>query len=160
MVESKIYREVRASALIVMPSNDAKLQDELEREVEKYKEKAARASRKASKNSSESVLSMAPSSHSAMSNGHTQSQSGASSTTVHVESDADACEVCAQPGHDIFTCPILRDEKPVSHSGMGHTPSSSTATAKNSTAPSKLFCDDCENYGHVSADCPHSMDVF
>lgn len=59
----------------------------------------------------------------------------------------DVCEICEQPGHDIFTCDLLRG---------GAAP---TAGGKDSP-PSELYCEDCENYGHVAADCPHSMDVF
>ena len=59
----------------------------------------------------------------------------------------DVCEICEQPGHDIFTCDLLRG---------GAAP----ATGGKDVPPSELYCEDCENYGHVAVDCPHSMDVF
>ena len=54
------------------------------------------------------------------------------------------CEICERPGHDIFSCSILRDDV-----GMN---------SRTSTTP--IFCEDCESPGHVAADCPHSQDVF
>ena len=54
------------------------------------------------------------------------------------------CEICERPGHDIFSCSMLRDDV-----GMN---------SRSSTAP--IFCEDCESPGHVAADCPHSLDVF
>ncbi|KAH9176435.1 hypothetical protein EDB89DRAFT_2112828 [Lactarius sanguifluus] len=59
----------------------------------------------------------------------------------------DVCEICEQPGHDIFTCDLLRG-------------SAAPAPGGKDAVPSELFCEDCENYGHVAVDCPHSMDVF
>lgn len=59
----------------------------------------------------------------------------------------DVCEICEQPGHDIFTCDLLRG---------GAAP----AAGGKDAPPSELYCEDCENYGHVAVDCPHSMDVF
>ncbi len=59
----------------------------------------------------------------------------------------DVCEICEQPGHDIFTCDLLRG---------GAAP----AAGGKDAPPSELYCEDCEHYGHVAADCPHSMDVF
>ena len=53
------------------------------------------------------------------------------------------CEICERPGHDIFSCSMLRDDV-----GMTRT----------STTP--IFCEDCESPGHVATDCPHSLDVF
>lgn len=59
----------------------------------------------------------------------------------------DVCEICEQPGHDIFTCDLLRGDAAPMAGGKD-------------VPPSELYCEDCENYGHVAADCPHSMDVF
>lgn len=59
----------------------------------------------------------------------------------------DVCEICEQPGHDIFTCDLLRG---------GAAPAAGVKDAP----PSELYCEDCENYGHVAVDCPHSLDVF
>jgi CAP-Gly domain-containing linker protein 1 len=62
------------------------------------------------------------------------------------DSSANTCEICEQPGHDIFTCPVLQGEK----------------AAKNTTPSSHhhFWCEDCERPGHIAADCPHSLDVF
>ena len=51
------------------------------------------------------------------------------------------CEICERPGHDIFSCSMLRDD-----AGMN--------------SRTSIFCEDCESPGHVAADCPHSLDVF
>jgi CAP-Gly domain-containing linker protein 1 len=59
----------------------------------------------------------------------------------------DVCEICEQPGHDIFTCDLLRG-------------SAAPTAGGRDAPPSELYCEDCENYGHVAVDCPHSMDVF
>jgi CAP-Gly domain-containing linker protein 1 len=59
----------------------------------------------------------------------------------------DVCEICEQPGHDIFTCDLLRG-------------SAAPAPGGKDAPPSELYCEDCENYGHIAVDCPHSMDVF
>ena len=57
------------------------------------------------------------------------------------------CEICEQPGHDIFTCHLLKDE-------------GGAAPAASRAGGDELWCDDCESHGHVAADCPHSLDVF
>lgn len=64
----------------------------------------------------------------------------------------DVCEICEQPGHDIFTCDLLKDDRPLSASSAG-----GFMRSKNLT---DAFCEDCEEPGHTSANCPHSMDVF
>jgi CAP-Gly domain-containing linker protein 1 len=60
----------------------------------------------------------------------------------------DVCEICEQPGHDIFTCDVLK--------GDGPAPS----LARRSMDPSVPYCEDCDSHGHLAVDCPHSMDVF
>lgn len=55
------------------------------------------------------------------------------------------CEICEQPGHDIFTCDLLKEDVPASLA---------------SDRSSGQFCSDCETWGHSSVDCPHSQDVF
>lgn len=60
----------------------------------------------------------------------------------------DVCEICERPGHDIFTCDLLKEDAPAP-----------LARAKASSS-SELYCVDCEGYGHVASDCPHSLDVF
>ncbi|KAF8591027.1 hypothetical protein K439DRAFT_1657108 [Ramaria rubella] len=126
LVEAKIYRE-----------------DDLERELERYKDKLARASqRKLSKASGESAISLAP-------------PSVTSESSIHPDRalDGDVCEICEQPGHDIFSCHLLKDDIP----SLGR--SSRTETLTDSE-PADLWCEDCESHGHTAADCPHSMDVF
>ena len=51
------------------------------------------------------------------------------------------CEICERPGHDIFSCSMLRDDV-----GMNSRPI---------TVP--IFCEDCESPGHAAADCPHPL---
>ena len=58
------------------------------------------------------------------------------------------CEICERPGHDIFTCDLLKDD------------SSTSQIPKKTGAGGELYCDDCEETGHVAADCPNSLDVF
>lgn len=60
------------------------------------------------------------------------------------------CEICERPGHDIFTCDLLKDD------GSSARPKPAGAGARTS----ELYCEDCEGTGHVAADCPHSLDVF
>ncbi|KAF9218496.1 hypothetical protein BS17DRAFT_791294 [Gyrodon lividus] len=122
LVESKIYRE-----------------DELEQEVERLKTQG----KKSSKNSIEADL----------------GQRRASISTV-VSSDDDlrstpregVCEICERPGHDIFTCDLLKEDAP--------TPLSRGKLAPRQPDISEQYCMDCEGYGHVASDCPHSLDVF
>jgi hypothetical protein len=55
------------------------------------------------------------------------------------------CEICERPGHDIFSCNLLKAEVPNT----------------NKSGPSlDLFCADCESHGHAAPDCPHSLEVF
>ncbi|KAH9083415.1 hypothetical protein EDB83DRAFT_2511738 [Lactarius deliciosus] len=118
LIETKIYRE-----------------DELEQEIEQLKEKLARSEKKSSKRANQAM--------SLLSEDSLDSLSDANQGTL----TGDVCEICEQPGHDIFTCDLLRGSAAPAPGGMD-------------AAPSKLFCEDCENYGHVAVDCPHSMDVF
>ena len=57
------------------------------------------------------------------------------------------CEICEQRGHDIFSCGLLRDDP------LPERQSISADTAQQ-------FCVDCEEHGHIAANCPHSLDVF
>jgi CAP-Gly domain-containing linker protein 1 len=64
------------------------------------------------------------------------------------------CEICEQPGHDIFTCDLLQE---------GPSPTANSAVFDHSRGhrvSSDLFCEDCASPGHLAADCPHSLDVF
>ncbi|KAF8813595.1 hypothetical protein BYT27DRAFT_7083346 [Phlegmacium glaucopus] len=116
LVESKIYRE-----------------DELEQEVERLKEKISRHKK------------MSKSSHD-LEEGRNRLSSVSSSTesSDNLSARGQVCEICERPGHDIFSCSMLRDDV-----GMN---------SRSSTTP--MFCEDCESPGHVAADCPHSLDVF
>ncbi|KAJ6557190.1 hypothetical protein B0H10DRAFT_2121012 [Mycena sp. CBHHK59/15] len=101
-------------------------EDELEQELERTKEKLLRQ-RKSSKGSSE------------VESSRRRAGSVASATSSSGEL---VCEICEQPGHDIFSCALLKEG--------GTSPTSTT----------EVFCEDCESHGHVAADCPHSLDVF
>ncbi|KAI0054971.1 hypothetical protein BV25DRAFT_1816286 [Artomyces pyxidatus] len=118
LIESKIYRE-----------------DELEQEVERLKEKLSRSQKKSSKSVPEVVAASgsADSLRSMSDDGQANGQ-------------GDVCEICEQPGHDIFTCDLLKGGSP--------------AVAVSESSSSGLYCEECEGQGHVAADCPHSMDVF
>lgn len=104
-------------------------EDELEQELERLKEKLARQ-KKFSKSTSDTLE---PHPH--------------GSLLVNTSSSASpqVCEICERPGHDIFSCNLLKAKIPTtSHSG-----------------PSlDLFCADCESHGHAASDCPHSLEVF
>lgn len=133
-------------------------QDELEREIERLKQKVGKGGRssksgtdvsapdqrlrKSSTNSANTLLSV---------DDDTNSLASTNDTVVLV----DVCEICEKPGHDIFTCPLLKDDLPT---GAG----ASNVTSRRSPNPStfELFCVDCEGHGHLAADCPHSLDVF
>ena len=73
---------------------------------------------------------------------------------VAVDNDAEVCEICEAPGHDIFSCPLLKDESsdPVS--------AGAPTSGKKGPVETELFCEDCEGRGHLAADCPYSSDVF
>ena len=62
----------------------------------------------------------------------------------NVSAGGQVCEICERPGHDIFSCSMLRDDI-----GMN-----------SRTSTTLMFCEDCESPGHVAAECPHSLDVF
>ncbi|KAI0743950.1 hypothetical protein C8Q80DRAFT_1220751 [Daedaleopsis nitida] len=122
LIESKIYRE-----------------DELEREIERLKEKLARSQKKSSKTGLPEDPMQRPS-----------SQSSTLSSTLG-QTGEEVCEICERPGHDIFTCDLLK-EGPPSSSAL-----SSTASRLDE---SELICEDCEERGHRAANCPNSLDVF
>ncbi|GJJ06534.1 hypothetical protein Clacol_000726 [Clathrus columnatus] len=141
LIESKIYRE-----------------DELERELERYKDKLERASqRKHSKTngdpvinntSSAGVASGPPPTVPAPALGHQ------SKLSIDRTSEGEICEICEQPGHDIFTCDLLKGDMPSSNTRSSYTLSTTDSES------SDLWCEDCETSGHTAADCPHSMEVF
>ncbi|TFY51229.1 hypothetical protein EVJ58_g10676 [Rhodofomes roseus] len=121
LVESKIYRE-----------------DEFERELERLRDKVARSQKKSSKNSTEPPAQNSPG-----------PGEGKVVNANSVQYSQDVCEICERPGHDIFSCDLLKD-------GM---PSGGSVTS-SASASEELFCEDCEGRGHVAENCPHSLDVF
>ncbi|KAG1828950.1 hypothetical protein EV424DRAFT_1383290 [Suillus variegatus] len=112
--------------------------DELEQELERLKEKLSRNNKKSSKNCLEPT-DLPP-------------RKRSSTPNINRSSSEDVCEICERPGHDIFTCDLLRDETPPARE--------QNVVKKTNGDPSDLFCVDCEGHGHVAADCPHSLDVF
>ncbi|CCA68518.1 related to 40S ribosomal protein S18-Coprinopsis cinerea [Serendipita indica DSM 11827] len=121
LVEAKIYRE-----------------DDLEREIERLKDKLQRAQSKSSKSSGGDYLSSKSMSRSS----HTRS-STVTQQTVSKQEEEPAnlkCDVCEQSGHDIFNCPILKDD--------------------STPAADEPYCVDCDSHGHSTVDCPHAHDVF
>ncbi|KAG1895564.1 uncharacterized protein F5891DRAFT_1058064 [Suillus fuscotomentosus] len=113
-------------------------EDELEQELERLKEKLSRNNKKSSKNCLEPT-DLPP-------------RKRSSTPNINRSSSEDVCEICERPGHDIFTCDLLRDETPPARE--------QNLVKKTNGDPSDLFCVDCEGHGHVAADCPHSLDVF
>jgi DNA repair exonuclease SbcCD ATPase subunit len=114
LVEAKIYRE-----------------DDLEREVEKLKDKVQRLqSKSSSKSSGGDALAK-----SASRSNHTRSSTVTQQTVVKEEPSTLVCEICEQTGHDIFSCPLLKDDD------------SATAT---STLAADHYCVDCDTKGHSS----------
>lgn len=99
----------------------------MEQEIERLKDKLARQ-KKSSKGSIETI----------------ERNRTSSDVTSHSDSGQPVCEICERPGHDIFSCDLLKEESP---SGV-------------SQSPSDLFCEECEEHGHLAAECPHSLDVF
>jgi hypothetical protein len=73
---------------------------------------------------------------------HRRSTPGDTTDSASVQ----VCEICERPGHDIFSCDLLKEDVPP-HS-------------KSSRVLPDLFCDDCESHGHAASDCPHSLEVF
>ena len=111
LVEAKIYRE-----------------DDLEREIERLKDKLQRAQSKSSKSSGGDYLSSK-----SMSRGsHTRSSTVTQQTVSKLEEEPAnlKCDVCEQPGHDVFNCPILKDD--------------------STPATDDLYCVDCDSRGHSS----------
>ncbi|KAI0085120.1 hypothetical protein BDY19DRAFT_967250 [Irpex rosettiformis] len=140
LVETKIYRE-----------------DELESEIERLKERLAKSQKKSSKtglpeDSRSSVASMStqpfPSQPFPV-----RVQKFSDSDKTDSVSGEDVCEICERPGHDIFTCDLLKDERPLSTPDLG-------GMKPLGGDEELLLCEDCEERGHTAANCPHSMDVF
>ncbi|KAH0827787.1 hypothetical protein J3R83DRAFT_3405 [Lanmaoa asiatica] len=126
---------------VLLPSSRSDLRkDELEQEVERLQEKLSR-SKKSSKNGMEPA-------------DLGQRRASSASTVMSSDDDLrsasreDVCEICERPGHDIFTCDLLKEDAPASLARI------------KLGSNLELYCVDCEGYGHVASDCPHSLDVF
>ncbi|KAI0691775.1 hypothetical protein BC835DRAFT_1417033 [Cytidiella melzeri] len=152
LIETKIYRE-----------------DELESEIERLKERLARSQKKSSKTGlpEDSRLSVSSTTTPASQTSSPSSYAFPSqpfppqpfptranrfSEPKSAVSGEEVCEICERPGHDIFTCDLLKDDRPLS--------TASLAGLKSTNDSNDLFCDDCEERGHIAANCPHSLDVF
>jgi len=112
LVEAKIYRE-----------------DDLEREVERLKDKVQRLQSKSSKASGGDAMAKS----SSRSN-HTRSSTVTQQTITKEDPSTLVCEICEQKGHDIFSCPLLKDDE-------------------NATTPASsvdAYCVDCDTKGHSS----------
>ncbi len=139
-LESLIESKVRRSFCLFLRerTSDTPLQiyreDELELEIERLKEKLARQKKSSKTDLFEEPHARPPSSSSTL------------SSTLG-ESGEEVCEICERPGHDIFTCDLLKDDTP-------------PASAKPRDDQSEMICEDCEERGHTAANCPHSLDVF
>jgi hypothetical protein len=118
-----------------MPANRQRCQDELEQEVERLKEKLSKV-KKSSKSGGDS---------SSLRHQASMTSMKSSPEDAHRTNEA-VCEICERPGHDIFTCDLLKEDAPQS--------------LINGSRSSGEFCDDCEGWGHTATDCPHSQDVF
>ena len=64
----------------------------------------------------------------------------------------EVCEICERPGHDIFTCDLLKEG--------AAPPSAGIMSSSSPHDDAELICEDCEERGHTAANCPHSLDVF
>lgn len=119
--------------VVFVDKTESRSKDELEQEIERLKEKISRHKK------------MSKSSHD-LEEGRNRLSNVSSSTesSDNISAKGQVCEICERPGHDIFSCSMLRDDV-----GMN---------SRTSTTP--IFCEDCESPGHVAADCPHSLDVF
>ncbi|KAF5381174.1 hypothetical protein D9757_009442 [Collybiopsis confluens] len=162
LVEAKIYRE-----------------DELEQEVERLNEKLRKASSKRSGKSSfgplagdisvtlSSAANTPSKHHPSVSNGssgptsivHITNPNGAASPTSAVADGSEpVCEICEKPGHDIFSCDLLREDYEHSQpNGNGHAVSDVGAGSEEEL---DVWCEECEGHGHRADQCPYAEDVF
>lgn len=91
------------------------------------------------------------------------------------------CEICERPGHDIFSCDLLRedyghvdgarrdndedDDDTVSFKRNPNNIPSSTSSALSVGAGEAeeeldVWCEECEGHGHRADECPYAGDVF
>ncbi|KAJ3713095.1 hypothetical protein C8R42DRAFT_780117 [Lentinula raphanica] len=162
LVETKIYRE-----------------DELEQEIERLNEKLRKANAKrsgksstgpttgdSSSNSSAHVLaptSSQPATTSSHDSGSIKSNGlSDSSSSDGVGGGEPVCEICEKPGHDIFSCDLLREDygqqNPISSSSIGNNPSHTAALDSDENLD--VWCEECEGHGHRAEECPYAGDVF
>ncbi|KAF9021695.1 hypothetical protein BDZ89DRAFT_1071242 [Hymenopellis radicata] len=130
--ESEIEQLRKRTTDAEMKSARVQHDDELEQEIERLKEKVARQKKSSGTPNSTST--------------YHRGGSSTSLSSIGTVSSEIVCEICERPGHDIFNCDLLKE---------GTSTPSASLNGKDD-----LFCEDCEGYGHVSADCPHSLDVF
>ncbi|KAF5346581.1 hypothetical protein D9758_013479 [Tetrapyrgos nigripes] len=136
LVESKIYRE-----------------DELEQEIDRLKDKLARAQKKAKSSTGPSEISVTDAQPRKVST----SASSVSSSFSGAHGDEPVCEICEKPGHDIFNCDLLKEDRPLSTTSSIN---SYNSVNGKSAHGEDLWCEDCESPGHIAEDCPNSEDVF
>jgi chromosome segregation ATPase len=117
LVEAKIYRE-----------------DDLEREVERLKDKVQRLQSKTSSKSTSGGDGLGKSTSNR--GNHTRSSTVTQQTVTKEEPvhTSAVCEICEQAGHDIFSCPLLKDDD--------------STTSKASSAD--MYCVDCDSRTHNS----------
>lgn len=110
--------------------------------MERYKDKVERASqRKHSKTNGDPVVDNAGGTSKVVPS--TSSSHHDPKPKIDQASEGDVCEICEQPGHDIFTCHLLKGDEPSSN-----TRSSYTLSVTDSES-SDLWCDDCETSGYA-----------
>ncbi|KAK7046094.1 hypothetical protein VNI00_007092 [Paramarasmius palmivorus] len=144
LVEAKIYRE-----------------DELEQEIERLKAKASKKASKGPDLSSSTTSASIPAP--IITSGNGAGVGGAGNGEV-------VCEICDRPGHDIFTCDLLKEDGPLSAKSM--TSSAHRAINGGGVGVSvggkgtgkeeelDVWCEDCEGHGHTAKECPYGEDVF
>jgi len=86
-----------------------------------------------------------------LSRGHSSrsgdSSHSARSSAAPTISEEATCDLCGGRDHDFTTCPQL-------NGGAKHSAPTSHVSVTG------MYCDDCESFGHNTANCPHSQDVF
>lgn len=108
--------------------------------MERYKDKLDRASqRKHSKTNGDPVVNT-PAEVSRPAS--TASSSHESKHSIDQSSMGDVCEICEEPGHDIFSCHLLKGDVPSSTSRSSYTLSATDSES------SDIWCEDCETPGY------------
>ena len=132
----------------------------MEEEIKRLKEKVAKLERKKLKASTgpETVVSQAED------GGHSEPSpmtTGLHISTPSVSSAAstDVCEICEKPGHDIFTCDLLKDDGPLSAKSITNA-AHKAINGDREEEELDIWCEECEGPGHSAAECPNSDDVF